>query len=1098
MKSKLFFLRNKRCAHTRYLLLLLMFIFSLDGSAQRNNTITINVRNKKFIDVINLVKSQTNKSFVYTLSDLPASENVSIDVKNGSINDVLNQLISNSGIKYEMTDKHIILSSVQKESKRNVVFAGIILDDLKEPLIGVNIVIKGSNKGTTTDIDGKFSIDAHIGDKLEVSYIGYTPQIIDVTSSKSVTIILKNESKLVDEVVVTALGIKRQEKSLSYNVQVLKSDQLNTSKDANFMNALSGKVAGVNINASAAGPGAATRVVMRGAKSIGGDNGALYVVDGIPIYNDNKGTTSGPFSLQPRGEGISDINPEDIESMSVLSGPAAAALYGSNAAQGVIIINTKKGKEGRVKVNVSNSTTFSKPFRMHEFQNTYANRPGEFKSWGEKGAYSEYDPSNFFNSGSNVQNTVSVSMGNEKNQTYLSVGSTNAHGIIINNKYNRYNFSFRNTTSFLNNKMLLDAGINYIIQNDQNMMAQGEYYNPLVAVYLYPRGENFDDVRAYEEYDEGRNISVQRWKWGTQGMSMQNPYWIAKRNIYGTKKERYMMNLALKYDVLEWLNISGRVRVDNGYSNYERQNFASTAELFAGKKGFYAFTKTEDKQLYADALVNINKNINDFSLSANLGTSISYASSDMAGAQGALKDMPNLFNFFNIDFVNGRDSYAKQVGWEEETQSLFFSGELGWRSMLYLTVTARNDWASALAKTEKSSFAYPSVGVSGVVTEMIKLPEFISYLKVRGSYASVGSAIPRHLSQPGYAFRPGVGNWETNTFRPLGKIFPERTNAWEVGLSMKVLQNLINLDLTWYKSNTENQFINVPISSSSGYSSMYAQAGNVQNTGMEIALGVNKTWNDFNWTSTLTYSYNKNKVIELLNNYNDQVTGEVYTVDQIRKGEIIIKPGGSMGDLYVTRAIKRDQNGNVWVDPTTNNVMVEQLKTPVKVGSVLPKGNLGFNNALNWKGVNMNILFTARLGGVVMSQTQAILDEYGVSKVSALARENGGFRVNNGTIDAEKYFSVVGGKNGDFSQYIYDATNVRLQELTIGYNLPARWFSNKLNVNLSFVARNLLMIYCKAPFDPELTASTGTYNQGIDYFMQPSQRNLGFNVKFQF
>lgn len=908
------------------------------------------------------------------------------------------------------------------------------------------------------------------------------------------------DTQTLDEVVVTALGIKRSQKALSYNIQQINSDELNTVKDANFVNSLSGKVASVNINASSAGIGGATRVVMRGTKSITANNNALYVIDGVPLFNSNNGTTEGEYSSQPGGESISDINPEDIESMSVLSGPAAAALYGSNAAAGVILITTKKGKEGRVKVSISNNSTFSSPFIMPEFQNTYANRSGEYMSWGDKmDKPTNYDPKNFFNTGTNIQNNASLSVGSEKSQTYLSVGTTNADGIITNNSYDRYNFNFRNTTKFLKDKLTLDASVSYVKQYNKNLMAQGEYWNPLIDVYLFPRGENFDDVRLYERYDEGRQIYVQHWPWKTR----QNPYWIANRNIRSNKKDRYMLSASLKYDIADWINVSGRIRVDNSNTTSEDKRYASTEGLFAGEKGFYKLTKSSEKQTYGDLLVNMNKTFNEFSLSANIGGSGSYIGSDEAGLQGALKDIPNLFTYYNIDYKEGRDSYPIQNGWEECTLSLFASAELGWKNMLYLTITGRNDWASALVNTEQTSFFYPSVGVSAILTEMMKLPQAISYLKVRASWASVGSPIPRGLSQPRYKWDPATGKWATNTFRPLGKLYPERTNSWEAGLTGKFFNNRISLDATWYKSNTKNQTFSIPISASSGYSSMYVQSGNVENWGMEFSLGLNNTFGGFRWNSTITYSFNKNKVVELLDNYLDPITNETYSLEEFGAGGVgslsyRLTKGGTMGDIYVDKELKRDQEGNIWIDPDTKNVVVVRMDKPEKVGSVLPKGNLGFRNDFNYKNFNLGFLLTARFGGEVVSVTQAIMDENGVSKTSADMRDQGGISINRGKIEAEKYYSVTGGKSGLLKNYVYSATNARLQEAYIGYTFPTKWFNNKCNITCSVIGRNLFMIYKKAPFDPEATASTGTYFQGLDLYMQPSLRSFGFNVKVDF
>lgn len=976
---------------------------------------------------------------------------------------------------------------------------GTVVDSNGFPLIGVSILESGTSNGAITDIDGNFTLQVNAGATLELSYIGYKKLTLPASADLG-EIVMQEDTEVLDEVVVTALGIKRSQKALSYNVQEVKGDELTAVKDANFMNSLSGKVAGVNINTSSSGVGGATRVVMRGVKSITSNNNALYVIDGVPIFNTNNGATEGMYSTQPKGEGISDLNPEDIESMSVLSGPAAAALYGSNAAQGVILITTKKGAAGKPKITISNNTTFSKPFMMPEFQTSYLNRADEFRSWGTKAAspYGDYDPAGFFQTGTNVQNSVSLSVGSEKNQTYLSLATTNADGIIKNNEYNRYNFNVRNTTKFLNDKMTFDAGFSYIIQNDQNLMAQGEYFNPLPAVYLFPRGEDFGATQMYEVWDSSRNIYVQNWKWGDQGVSMQNPYWLSQKNTYGTEKQRYMFNASLKYQILDWLDVSGRVRVDNSISLFEDKRYASTNPLWTAnsEKGFYKYTKEDDRQVYADLLANINKTIGDFSIGANVGVSITQLSYDGRGYQGGLADMPNVFNPFNISKTVSSDTHPLYSAYKQRTNSIFASAELGWKSMLYLTLTGRNDWDSALAGTPNLSFFYPSVGLSAVISEMAKLPDFITYLKVRGSYASVGAAIPRNLtSYANIKYDESTQSWVTNSYRPLGELYPERTDSWEAGLTAKLWDNRLSLDITWYKSNTRNQTLLVPVSASGGYTEEYVQSGNVQNMGMEFTLGFNNTWGDFSWSSNLTYSFNKNKIIELSDYYKD---GKAIDKGGFGASRIMLAEGGTMGDLYVNNELMRDQQGDIWVNPKTQNVVKQTLTTPKKVGSVLPDGNIGFRNDFSYKGLNFGFMLSARLGGVVLSGTQAVMDQFGVSATTATARDNGGVYVGNGYVDTEAYYSVVGGINGVLENYVYDATNIRLQEASIGYTLPANWFNNKMNLTLSVVGRNLWMIYCKAPFDPEATGSTGTYYQGFDYFMQPSTRNFGFNVKFQF
>lgn len=978
----------------------------------------------------------------------------------------------------------------------NGVVKGTVVDKAGEPLIGVSVKVVGTKEVTVTDIDGNFTVKARPGQELELTYMGYSP-LKAKAGAGHLKLTMQEDTQVLSDVVVTALGIKRSEKALSYNVQKMGGENLNEVKNANFMNSLSGKVAGVNINASSSGMGGATRVVMRGPKSISQSNQALYVIDGVPINNRSNGETGSIYSTQPGGEGIADINPEDIESISVLSGPAAAALYGSAAAQGVIMITTKKGKEGKVSVAISHSSQFSSPFVSPEFQNSYVNRPGEVKSWGEKTAspYGAYDPMDFFNTGSNIQNNVAITAGSDKNQTYLSLGTTNADGIIPNNSYDRYNVTFRNSTSMLDDRLTLDFSFNYIKEKDCNLMAQGQYFNPLPALYLFPRGESFDAIRTYEVYDASRGIYTQNWNYGN-ALQMQNPYWIANRMNRTNDRTRYMLSGSLKYKITDWLDITGRLRWDDARTKGEDKRYASTIDLFAHSKyGFYSYSNTADRNLYGDIMANVNKTLGDYSIGANVGVSLSRTHYAQQGYQGGLKSPSNVFTPNNIDYSqvtnDNRPIYEDN---RHNINSAFANVELGWRSMLYLTLTGRNDWDSALAGTSNESFFYPSVGVSAVISQMAKMPEWINYLKVRGSWASVGSAIsPNISSKARYEYNPASGTYKTVTYKFPKTFYPERTNSWEAGLTARFFNNALTLDVTLYQSNTKKQTFLRSITAGEGYDREYIQTGNVRNQGIELSLGYNKTWGDFTWNPTFTFSANRNKIISL---FDDVAESDNYLKQGGLNGcDIILKEGGTMGDVYMSTDFARDAEGNILID--NGKVKQVNLDNPQYRGSVLPKANLGFANEFSWKGINLGFLITARLGGICMSQTQAILDAYGVSKASAIARDNGGIAVNTGKISAENYYSVVGGDNPIWSEYIYSATNVRLQEAHISYTLP-RSIMGKVGVTLGLTASNLFMIYNKAPFDPESVASTGTYYQGFDYFMQPSLRSLGFSVKVNF
>lgn len=1067
--------------------------------AQNSSKITIKRKNISLQEALAEVRKLTHMSISYNDSQLPVNR-ISLDIEKQPLEQALKVILKGTGFTYLIKDNYIMIvpeQNIKKARSRNI--SGNVVDAKGEPLIGVTVIEKGTTNGAVTDLDGNYKITTKTATPVLVfSYVGYQAKETHATEN-IVNIVLEDGAQELGEVVVTALGIKRSEKALSYNVQKVGNDAVTTVKSANFMNSLSGKVAGVNINASSAGMGGAARVVMRGPKSISQSNQALYVIDGIPVTGRSQGELKGDammYANQPGTESIADVNPEDIESISVLSGPAAAALYGSAAAQGVVMITTKKGQEGKVSVTISNSSQFANPFVMPKFQDQYVNRPGEIKTWGDKAAseFGTYEPADFFNTGTNIQNNISLTAGTSKNQTYLSVGTTNAQGIIPNNSYDRYNFTFRNTTSFLNDKMTCDFNFNYIREKDKNLMAQGQWFNPLTSLYLFPRGESFDAIRTFEVYDPVRKIYVQNWNYG-DALKMQNPYWVANRMNRTNDRNRYMVSASLKYEILDWLNVTGRLRWDDAATKQEDKRYASTLKLFAPSDyGFYGYDKINDQTLYGDLMLNINKTLGEnFSISSNMGASFSRLKYDVTGFQGGLKAPSNVFTPNAIDYGNAtNDNRPIFESYKHYINSMFISAELGYRSILYLTLTGRNDWDSALHGTAQTSFFYPSVGVSAVISEMAKMPQMINYLKVRASWASVGSAIEPNLSSAWrYEYNPALGTYKTVTYKFPKKFYPERTDSWEAGVTARLFGNALSVDLTVYQSNTRKQTLLRDVTSgAAGFNKEYIQTGNIRNRGLELSVGYTKSWADFTWSSSLAYSMNRNKIVELLENPN-----EVVRQAGLSGCGVVLKKGDGMGDIYTYTDFKRDAEGNIALD-SNGNVMQTNLSNPQYRGSVLPKGNLGFSNDFSWKGVNLGFVLTARLGGICMSQTQAILDEYGVSAVSAEARNNGGIAVNTGKISAEGYYAVVGGDNPIWSEYIYSATNVRLQEAHISYTLPRKWLKSK-ELTLGVTANNLFMIYRKAPFDPESTASTGNYYQGFDYFMQPSLRTLGFNIKLK-
>lgn len=1092
----------------RISLILLFAVFlqlsANDSFAQRVRT-SLGISKATVEQVLNKIESTSDYVFLYNDNTIQTDRMVTLNAASTKITDILNEVFAGTNVTYAIVDKQIILSTKKaapEQSQQKV--TGKVKDANGEPLIGVSILVKGTTNGTVTDIDGNFSLQADKGAVLEVSYIGYATQTVTVTGAP-LNLVMKEDSEQLEEVVVTALGIKRAEKALSYNVQKVGQDELVRVKDANFVNSLNGKIAGVSINKSASGVGGATRVVMRGAKSIEGDNNALYVVDGIPLFNTNMGNTDSGIMGEGRAgsEGIADFNPEDIESISVLSGPSAAALYGSSAANGVILITTKKGKEGKLSISVSSSTEFSKAYMTPEFQTTYGNKSGKYESWGDKLATpSSYDPKDdFFNTGTNFINSVTLTTGTKQNQTFASVSSTNSDGIVPNNSYDRLNFTIRNTSSFLNDKLQLDLGASYVKQKDRNMVSQGQYWNPVMAAYLFPRGESFEAIKTFETFDEGRQIPVQNWLVSDPVYASQNPYWTAYRNVATNEKSRYMFNVGLTYKITDWLNAAARFRMDDTHSLFERKIYATSDQKFAeGKKGHYGYSNYEDRQEYADFIVNINKSIKDFSLAANVGWSYSNYWAHERGYKGTLGGVTNDFNISNIDPSNGRVS-EKGGDSKVRNHAIFANVEVGWRSMLYLTLTGRNDWNSRLVNTDEESFFYPSIGLSAILSEMFTLPEFISYLKVRGSFTEVGAPVSRSGLTPNTVTTPIIGGvvQETGIY-PFTDFKAERTRSYEFGLSLRLWKKF-NAEVTYYKSNTKNQTFLGNLPEFTGYKTIYLQAGNVENRGWEASFNYTDQFKcGLGISSTLTFSKNENEIKEMVNNYHTDLLDEPINIPQVSKdgGRVILKEGGSIHDIYANTFFKKDHQG--FVEVGADGTYGLERGEPVYLGKVAPDFNLGWNNSFSYKGFGLSFLINGRFGGVVTSSTEAILDRFGVSKRSAEARDLGGALLpGQGRVDAKTYYQMIGTGNYETSgYYVYSATNIRLQELSLSYTMPNKWFRNVLkDVTVSFIANNPWMLYCEAPFDPELTPSTATYGQGNDYFMQPSVRSFGFGIKFK-
>ena len=989
---------------------------------------------------------------------------------------------------------------------QNRTITGTVTDDYGEPLIGASVVVEGdSTTGAITDLDGHYSITVPASaEALRFSYIGQKDAVEQIGGRSVINVTLASDNIALNATVVTAMGIRKEEKSLSYNVQQPKLETV--SPVGSFVNGLNGKVAGVSINQSSTGVGGTSRIVMRGSKSISNNNNALYVIDGIPMQSLRGSNPEGTYAgAGQTGDVLGTLNQDDIESISVLSGPSAAALYGAHAANGVIIITTKKGQKDRLDIDYSNSTIFSRAYVMPEFQNTYGpSSPGSYYSWGAKlDTPSSYNPRDFFQTGVNEINSFALSTGTERSQTYVSAAVANARGIIHNNNVGRYNLTFRNTTDLVKDVLTLDINATYGRVNEQNMIAQGEYGNPVVPVYLFPAGDDFSKVQVYERYDAGRNFKTQYWPYDFI-QSMQNPYWITEHQKWQNGKTRLMGSIQLSWKPFKWLTLSARGKYDRTDERREQKFDASTNTLFTegSKHGLYSLNNQYTEQKFGEVLATFNKYFGDnvLNLTGVVGANIDDIRFESNFAGGPLATLNNMFNLNNVDLANSHANYGS-TGWPYQNQSVFANAQLGWRSKVYLDATYRVDWTSTLWTA--GGITYPTVGLSGIVTELFPFMKsnFFPYWKVRASYSEVGNA-PEPSDFPlDPRARLVMGRVVTLNRRINTDLDPERTKSFELGTNIHFFDSKLQIDATWYRSDTYNQFYTARLSSTSTNNEMLLNGGRVNNQGVEVSARFDDEKGKWKYGTFLTWSWNRNKIMDL--SFVDPLDGQVYGRDGISVGGFggvhnVLYEGGSLGDVYVT-TIATDEHGFYKLNADGMIVADYDEKDMIYAGSTDAKHRLSWGGHLSWNGLTASFLFTARLGGVVLSKTQAVMDYYGISQDTAVAREKGFLEFNGmKTNDIQGYYQVLGRDNGVMSQYVYDATNVRLAEVSLGYDFPCKNWGWVKGLNLSVVGNNLAMLFLKAPFDPEMTSSAGTYNQGIDYFMQPSTRSLGFAVKVHF
>ncbi len=968
-------------------------------------------------------------------------------------------------------------------------------------LPGVNIIVKGTTNGAQTDFDGKYTITANPGDVLVFSYLGMTDQEVTVGSETEINVNLQEDAEQLEDVVVTALGIKKTRKSLTYAAQDVAADELTKIKDANPINSLSGKVSGVVVNRSASGVGGSVKVTLRGNTSTR-NNQPLYVVDGIPLLNNSAIQPNSSFGdianagNRDGGDALSLINPDDIESISVLKGASASALYGSQGSNGVILITTKKGKSGKFKASVSSNFTVDNAAYLIDFNDR-----------------AQDNVDDFLQTGTTAINSLSVSGGTETAQTYFSYANTQATGIIPTHNVKKHTLNFRETAKLFDNKLTVDANILLTTQSIHNKPISGFYYNPLVGAYNFNSDtDQLSNYKTFEVFNADRNLMAQNWFRDTSDIE-QNPYWILNRNASDDTNQKVLASVSLSYKFNDWLTIQTRGSYDKNFYKFERRIFATTDRTLSAENGRYLYNDVEDTQVYGDLIATINTPLTeDINLTANIGTSI--RQSDLgdatlldSGVAGDLK-IANIFTLSN--FVVGTEGLnpvlRSSIAEQKEVQSLFASATLGYKEMLYLDLTARNDWSSTVSK----SFFYPSFGITGILTEMFEMPELVSFAKVRTSYAEVGNDVQSFANNPINSVGTGQAILNPPNTVPLSELKPETQKSFEIGTEWQFLDNRLGFNFGYYKTNTLDQFIR--INAETGQPNFLGQiapfwtinGGDFQNSGIEASITATPIQNDnFTWNTSVNLASNKNTIKEL----DDRLDSDFIelTPFSVNSYALLIQEGGSFGDIWGAQILKQDGLPVLRTNPEDNSQsFVRQDPSEStrggfeKLGNANPDFTLGWNNSFSYKNWTLNFLVDGKFGGEVMSITEAEADLNRTSNRTGTVSVFDEAANAVTTMPAAEYYSSIGGRNGFTSEYIYDATNIRLAELSLGYSFDLPEDSFFSSINTSIIGRNLFFFYKDAPYDPNVSLSTGNGLQGVDIFGSPSSRSIGLNVGLSF
>lgn len=1013
---------------------------------------------------------------------------------------------------------------------------GVVVDVASNlGLPGVSVVVKGTTQGVTTDFDGKYSIEVYdAASTLQFSYVGFTTQEIAVEGQSAINVFLVEDVSQLDEVVVTALGIKRERKSLGYAVQEVKGEALTEARETNVVNALSGKIAGVQVIKGSNGPASSSKIVLRGNSSLIGDNQPLIVVDGIPMDNFTGADNTDFFNpSQDMGNGLGDLNPDDIESMTVLKGASAAALYGSRAGNGVILITTKTGKSRKgLGITFSATTGFERLFIEPETQTTFGQgSEGVYGnqstlSWGPriegqsvtdwKGDQTNlraYDNlGSYYNGGFNHTYSLSFQQQvSDGTSLYSSANYLNDDSNIPGSTLERLNLMTRAVSKFgEDKKWTTDVKVQYINAKAGNRPLNGSNVNNAFGTIAQLPVSL--DVRQFQNTsDEFGNMI-----WYLDENS-ENPYWSVKNRLSDDARDRFLLNGSLKYEFNDWLSSEIKAGADLYTTTSESKLYSGSP---GNNTGRYSFGKDSFIETNYSFLLLASQDdvFGKFGGAVTLGGNLmARRSNNINGSSGELV-APNLFSLNNG--VNS--AQVNQGSSERRTNSIYGTFQINYDGFLFVDFTGRNDWSSTLSKDNRSFF-YPSVSTSFVFTEMLtkggtELPSWLTFGKIRASYATVGNDLgPYELynyysigNDPNDNTTAGTNN---TLYNPDLK--SELIKSKEIGFEGRFFNNRLALDFAWYQSNATNQLISLPLDPLSGYNYKKVNAGDVQNKGFELSLRGKIIHNPegFNWEASVNYSQNENTIESL----SDDVTQ--YGLGGFDNLSVLAVEGGGYGEIWGTKYVRVEDQAS----PYFGQIIVEgdglfaRNSNKFKLGDQQPDAMLGFTNTFTYKNVSLGFLIDARLGGDIFSGSNHALQQSGNAAVTVVNGErndivvegvvsdgNGGYTPNTVAVSPQQYWEAITLRTGNLGineANIYDATNVRLRNVNLNYTLPSEWLGNSglQNAKIGLSANNVWMIKNNLNgIDPESVFATSTNATGFEYLSSPTTSSVFLNVSLSF